>query len=249
MGFWPGIAAQVIAGSIIALVVATLAVLVTNRYAARRAEAQAHRERDMAAAAEFYRTHGAFFAVWKAWEFHSLPERDGSGPVPPTQQRRAELIEKAAIVEGAYESLIVRIALEHDLHADEAAALWSLRFAFKQLRRSMRAGTVLAWWRDGNPADLGNREYRAFKALVAMVANILTGSNRKPPPAEPRDRAAVLSEITGTGTAFTDDARFVDLITIEQERRSNPQETSRTGWEWLVIAEHVAVRGAFRQEE
>ena len=60
MGFWPGIAAQVIAGSIIALVVA---VLVTNRYAAKRAKAQAHRERDMAAAAEFYRTHGAFFAV------------------------------------------------------------------------------------------------------------------------------------------------------------------------------------------
>jgi hypothetical protein len=63
MGFWPGIAAQVIAGSIIALVVAVLAVLVTNRYAAKRAEARAHRERDMAAAAEFYRTHGAFFAV------------------------------------------------------------------------------------------------------------------------------------------------------------------------------------------
>lgn len=45
MGFWATFAAQVLAGSLVAAVAAMLAVLVTNSYAARRAEEQAQVDR------------------------------------------------------------------------------------------------------------------------------------------------------------------------------------------------------------
>ena len=236
MSDWSTFLPQVVSGAIVAMFVATLALLVTDRYASRREEAQARRDRGLAAAADFYRTVGEFFAVWKAWEFHTAARRSWDR-VPATPQRREQLLDRAASAEGNYESLVVRIALEHDLDSGDAAALWSLRFAFKQLRRAVRADRELKWRRDRDPKNHGVREYEAFKILVAIVANLLVESNPRGKRTKGRDRARTLQQITSKGDDFTHDPRYSGPI--ENERRLRGDEKLPTGWAWYVIAEHL----------
>ncbi len=103
----------------------------------------------------------------------------------PGDEQVAGLLADAAAAEGGYESLMVRIALEHDLTRDEQAAAWCLRFAFKQLRYAVRENRPLQWWRSdfrNEPqVSSGYREYLAFKSLVPRVARILVEA-RKPAP-------------------------------------------------------------------
>jgi hypothetical protein len=96
---------NIIAGCVVALVVAVIAWLGTDRLARRQADARARHERDLAAAEELYGVYGAFFATWKAWEYAR-----GRGPTEKgvvEDKLRHGLLEQAAQVEGRYESLIV----------------------------------------------------------------------------------------------------------------------------------------------
>lgn len=229
MGFWTTVAAQALSGTIVAAVAAGFAVLITTRYAARRADEQARRERALAVAAEFSRLHGEFFATWKAWELHSRHLA-----FPATDERRAELVEKAASVEGGFESLLVRVASERVLRTSEAAALWSLRFGFKQLRRAIRAGEPLEWWRNEHG---GNREYRAFKTLVTIVATMLADHER-PRPGADRARKALL-EITGRGDTFLAEAGM----------RAGGDQEPWHGSVWFAVAERLRDGGTLRREE
>jgi hypothetical protein len=245
LGFWSIVAAQIVAGSVVALVVAAVAVLVTSRYTNKMTLQQARRERDLAAAAELYRIHGAFFAAWKAWEFHTNPKKDDRAADPPDVQRRRQLLDSSANVEGGYESLLVRIALEHDLKFDQEAALWCLRFAFKELRKAIRENKPLGWWRsDIRPdaeASVGHRKYEAFKNLVAVIGGILVERTVQPrsESAKIRDRAAVLRSVTSSGQRYKESPRFHDRIIDEKQQNQARQIEMRHNWEWLPIAEQL----------
>jgi hypothetical protein len=223
VGFWGTVGATALAGAAVAIVAVFLAWLVTDRYAAARERVQARRERDLAAAADFYQLLGNFFAAWKTWEFHS---RDRTHPV--SDQRHSELVSEAAAAEGAYEAFVVRVVLEHDLSYDQKAALWCLRFALKQLRFAMRQGEPLRWWRSGSGP--GHREYQAYKELVSIVAEILTEPSQENAQSRKVDRAAALKEVTGNGGGFTDTPRFTKLFAEERQKPIG---------EWVLLAEQL----------
>lgn len=227
----------------VALVVAALAVLVTDRYTARRERLMAARERDLVAAADFYTVHGQFFAVWKLWEYHSEWGSSGKARRPATEERRSELIADAAVAEGGYESLIVRIALEHNLEMREVIALWCLRSAFKELRYAIRDDRRLTWWRTDNRQNAttrnGYRDYVAFKTLIAEVAQILINDTLKTKNQKPGDRAASLKRVTGNGDEFMRDRGFIEHRAAEKQDREAAGLHMSKNWEWVLLAEDL----------
>lgn len=230
---WNKVAENVTSGAVVALMSALLAVGLIGKYTAKREGERARRERNLAAAAELYRVHGVFFAAWKAWSVYL----DDGGAKP---ERRSAILDQAVTAEGGYESLVVRIALEHDLSADQQAVLWSLRIALKRLRGSIGANDRLLWWRSdirSGPLDkLGYREYAAFKTLIAVVGKLLIDSGG-PPPGE-QHRATALQAVTGSGADFK--KRFAHDIEKEGKQRQANGVPMPTNWEWLPIAEQIS---------
>ena len=233
MDFWSETLSSFVAGVGVAVVVALLALLVTERYAAARQAQAARQARNLAAAEELYSVYGQFFAAWKAWEL--IKRRDDSDASGDSNaQGRREILTLASEAEGAYESLIIRISLEKSLTDNDRRALWALRFALKQLRYAIRNDRGLDWWRtDGPPASAraaGFRDYQAFKSLVLRVASILVDQKRSGPPPSPAERARSLALITGTGFELTGTMRGYRYL----------RDTSRLGGrrapDWVVIA-------------
>ena len=214
---WGAVRGQIVSGCVVAAFVAALAYFVTGRFTRRNEAARARHQRSLAAAEEFYAAYGEFFATWKAWA-HARGRRPLSSAVVPAETRRA-LLERAAECEGRYESLVVRLASEVRLTADDLVALWAMRFGFKELRRAIRSGAPLNWWRSDRPDDeirhLGHLRYLAFKELGVVVAGVMVDVDitsredrwwrlvarlRTVPPPSPRERAAALAAITGTSS-------------------------------------------------
>jgi hypothetical protein len=191
---------NILAGTVVAIVVATIAWLGTDRFARRLEDAKARHERHLAAAEELYAAYGQFFATWKAWEFARGRSRTNKGEV--SVEVRQGLLAQAAQVEGQYESLIVRVALEHRLSPDDRTALWALRFALKELRRAIRDDAPLGWWRTDDPAlpgeHAGALRYSAFKDLTATVASMLVDADTQSAFPSTTERSAALAEITAT---------------------------------------------------
>lgn len=75
------------------------------------AEARHRRELNLAALAHFYDVYGTWFATWKAWSAF----REGKLP----QADYAALLQQAALAEGQFEALLVRIAIERRLDDGE----------------------------------------------------------------------------------------------------------------------------------
>jgi hypothetical protein len=191
---------NILAGSVVAVVVAVIAWLGTDRFARRQEAAKARRDRHLAAAEELYAAYGQFFATWKAWEFARGRTRARKGTV--SLDARQELLAQAAQVEGLYESLIVRVALEHRLSAADRTALWALRFALKELRTAIREDAPLGWWRTDDPTvpeeHAGALRYSAFKELTARVASIFVDADARSSPPTAAERSTALAEITAT---------------------------------------------------
>ena len=93
--------------------------------------------------------------------------------------------------------MLFRIAAEQPLSDEEAAALWCLRTAVKQLRYAIEK-EALSWWRTPTTAHKpGYDAYRTFKSLSSFLARVLvdSGENQRPPSRrDSRDRHL---EITG----------------------------------------------------
>ena len=232
MEFWQVVVGDIISGVVVAAAVALFAFFVIDRFQQRRAEDDARKERDLAAATSLYQAHGDLFAAWKVWEFHSRGRGDGQ---PLTATRRSEIVELAASAEGGCESLLIRVALEHDLNRDEEAALWCLRMAFKELRYAIRDDRPLDWWRsDTHGASHGHHEYRAFKTAMAAVAGILTnprtheqrsiGSGRGGSDAV-HSRSESLGRVTGNKSP------------LQVDRTSSSGPSTK---EWVLVADRLA---------
>ncbi len=230
---WWATLSNLLAGVGVAVVVAFLAWLVTDRYAAARQAQAARQARNLAAAEELYTVYGQFFAAWKAWEHFKRMDGDDADGSSHVEGRRA-LLTLASEAEGAYESLIIRISLERSLTDNDRRAMWALRFALKQLRYAIRNDQLLDWWRsDGPPASAraaGFRDYQAFKSLVLRVASILVDRKRSATPPSSAEQARSLALITGTGFELTGTMRGYRHL----------RDTSRLGGrrapDWVVIA-------------
>jgi hypothetical protein len=231
MESWGSVLPDIVSGAAVAVIVAALALFVVGYFERRSAKQAARRERDLAAATALYEAHGDLFAAWKVWDFHI---RRGNAARRLTDDRKSEIVQLAGSAEGRCESLLIRIALEHDLTAREKAALWSLRMAFKELRYAIRDDRQLAWWRSDThgPSD-GFREYRAFKVSMAAVAMILTeadsdivrATDRRPPRDQPlQNRLENLSQITGNRSPVPIEINNGDTTTKK----------------WVLVAEWVS---------
>jgi len=238
MGFWQQVGVQALAGFMVAVVAAILAWWLGGRYSARRAEQAAVQARDLAATEELYRAYGEFFAVWKAWTLHT-DTTPGRGHVPPTPERRTELVEKAGTVEALYEAFLVRVTSERLLNPDQQAALWALRFAFKQLRYAIVQGVALPWRRSGKVIPAGAREYEAMKALMSAVARFTAAPRRAGEAPTSQQARQQLATVTGTGAEVLD-RPYVRLRLEDPSARAVPSAgRGRAGWQWVVVAEVV----------
>jgi hypothetical protein len=146
---------------------------------------QKRRESDLATAQDLQRLYGDFFAVWKQWN----PAAGGAD-----EGYRRELLRRAADGEGLLERVLVKLATERRLAADDRAALGQFRHGYKQLRYAIDKNQKLGWHFDDHP------EYLAFKRLAAAVTLIV---RREP------ERAAV-----------TPDEAFVALRDITSNRHA-----------------------------
>lgn len=230
MEFWKAVVGDILSGVVVAVVVALFALFVIGRFERRRAEDDARTERDLAAATSLYQAHGDLFAAWKLWEFHS---RYGKHGRPLSDNRRSEIVGLAASAEGRCESLLIRIALEHDLDRHQEAALWCLRMSFKELRYAIRDDRPLNWWRsDTHGPSEGHREYQAFKTAMAAVAGILTRRNN-----EVRSKAAAHTR-SGPGPSRTES---LERVTGNKPPRPIDRTLSSapSSKEWVLVAEQI----------
>ena len=174
---------KIVAGPVVALL---LAWLVGQRIAARWNLWQKRREFAMTAAAEFYKLYGEFFAVWKLWNY-SLHSDAGGSP----EGVRWKLMERAAAAEARVEALLVKLASEHELSADDIETLGKFRQAYQQLRETIRDNRKLDWPWSECP------QYLAYKRLAVRVARLIAATDLGRAP-KPSKAARALEEITSS---------------------------------------------------
>ncbi|MFC7382162.1 hypothetical protein [Sphaerisporangium rhizosphaerae] len=181
----------------VALITLSAGWIVGNRLTARWDEHKKRRELDLQALGAFYAVYGQFFALWKLWSGapSSLPDHD---------EFRRTMLERTAAAEGELESLLVRLAGEHNLSARDRVLLGCFRQGFQSLRLCVKAnkplqsqiyrpGTedlVTVRW-DGSEAP----PYIAFKALSGHVADLLAKGSAG---TKPERAFEALREITHT---------------------------------------------------
>jgi hypothetical protein len=177
LGFWETVLANLIPAIFAAALAAGFAYWFARRYTRRWDETRARRERDAAAAAEFYRAYGAFFAAWKSWDGYRKSVR--TRKTKPGD--RIPFLNRVADAEGALESFLIRLTQERNLEQHDLDRLWCFRTGYKQLRYSVRDDELLPWWRSTTGAHSeGSRHYLAFKRLSVGVAALLPSPDDRP---------------------------------------------------------------------
>jgi hypothetical protein len=135
--------------------------LITTRVSDHWQGVQQRRESGLAAAAEFQRLYGEFFAVWKVWNA-TMRYRDQMPPEPPDLVWN--LLSRAAAMEAGVEALLTQVSATHVLTEPEIAAFGALRQGFQQLRTAMQRRQMLDWWGSDVP------DYLAFKDLATFAS-------------------------------------------------------------------------------
>jgi hypothetical protein len=176
-----------VVGSILAWVVGTEVSYVWD-------ERRRRRESDLAALATFYKLYGDFFATWKLWSSH---KRYAATLAPPDHVQWS-LLERAEVVEGGFEALLVKLASERSLNEDDKRMLGSFREGYQMLRERIRENRPLDWWASPIHGGHGFEQYRAFKALAEYVGFLLEASPKRRllRPANPKpDRSKAIATI------------------------------------------------------
>lgn len=236
---WSSLWEHVLSGLVVALLAALLATFITSRIVDGRARDKALRDNDQETARHLYRLAGMLFEAWKLWDFHSR-----SPKAPYDDEQWSDMIGRAAKAEGECESLVMRIALEHNLEPQRVEALWCLRNSFKQLRYSIREREPLLWWASDIHPDDGYRYYKAYKAVLSEVGLSLSESD--PPkqrwrrwfrlpasPEEPSGRRQALETITNHATpALVTNEERANLVKSSGHKVKEPQQ-----YDWVLVAE------------
>ncbi|MEV6183977.1 hypothetical protein, partial [Streptomyces sp. NPDC052015] len=160
--------------------------LVTTRVTDYWDRVKKDREMYLAAAQDFQRLYGEFFAIWKTWSTLNRPNAAGFAP----EEARWSCLERAAAVEGEVEALMAKLAAEHLLSEDQINMLGGVRQAFKVLRRAIGQGQPLNWW--SSEAE----PYAAFKSLSAAMSVLLTTPRRSKKRPSATEAAEVFRQIT-----------------------------------------------------
>jgi hypothetical protein len=158
-----------------ALVTVLSAGLIGNLLTYQWDEVRRRRESDLAARDGFYSAYAQFFTTWKLWNTHIRHQRGH-----PPNDVQWQLLTEAEKAEGAFESLLVKIASERELDDNARQLLAAFRQACQSLRESIRDNQPLAWWATNVQSDKeGYRQYRAFKGLAEYVAILLAEDRRR----------------------------------------------------------------------
>lgn len=156
---------------LVVLVTLGLTWFVGQRLTVHWAIRQKRRELELAAANEFYRLYGEFFAVYKLWSYLS---RDKESVLPEAFQTiRWELLQRASSNEGALESLFVKLAAERKLTDREVEILGRFRQAFQSLREAIRDSKDVGWYYQEHP------KYLSLKRLAYLTACIINSESLK----------------------------------------------------------------------
>ena len=252
MSFWETVGAGACIAAFTALIALAIALLVTDR----RDRSRARRERDEAAAAEFYRAYGSFFAVWKSWNDFREPEKLAEPPdcrrgtAPPGGDERLGFLTRVAEAEGLLESFLVRLTLEHRLSQPELDRLWCFRRGYKQLRYAVVSGEPLNWFRTDSRDDACQRvrfrSYRAFKSLAASTAELLIRDGAASGAPVPMSALERLEYVTGSSDPLK--RRYVaETDAFGAELRRQGLELRGRVWRWVAIAERLRDREAARR--
>ncbi len=146
---------------------ALLAWFVGYWLAARWSLWQKRRELALAAAKDFYRAYGEFFAVGKLWAY-SLKQLKDECP----DESRWQLLQRATAAEAQIESLLIQLTAERTLSKQEREDAGKLRQAFQVLREAIRDNRSMAWYGADDP------HYIALKALSCRVAHLIAETHQ-----------------------------------------------------------------------
>ncbi len=173
----------------VAVVTLLLGWIVGNRISANWDMRKKRRELDLDAVHRFYSLYGGFFAIWKTWA--AMDRKYDFGDA--CQDVRLDLLKRAAALEGKWEALAVKLAVERRLEDSDKVALAKFREGLQCLRESIEWNAPLRvrladstfgsgeeWKsspstesaRDGLPPRAA--AYTAFKTLAAAVCDITT---------------------------------------------------------------------------
>jgi hypothetical protein len=156
---------------LVALLTLVAGWFVTYRFTYNWAIRQRRRESLLlAATSELYSAYGEFFIAWKLW--NSFIDRAEAS----FDEKRWELLEKAAKAEASTESIVLKIVTELPVSSEEAQALGKFRQAFQSLREAMLDNKKLSWSTSEDP------HYIAFKKLSCQVASMLQTRREPKPP-------------------------------------------------------------------
>ena len=153
-----------VVGPVVAL---GLAWLIGDRLSFQWELRRKYRELDVESLQEFYRLYGEFFALlklWDAWKRRGQAEATDEAALQ-------QILQRATDAEGRVEALLLKIASERHLDANQRDVLGAFRQGYQILRESMREDRAVEW-------NYANYEpYAAFKTLACVISNLLS-SNR-----------------------------------------------------------------------
>ena len=168
---------------------------------------QKQRETNIANLQQFYSLYGEFKEVSKIWRL--IKRKKDLSRVAPSETRWS-LLTRACAVESKNEAIMVKLASERELSADDLTDLGLFRQALQQLRESIRDDKEL-------PSSSRGPEYVFFNDLAAKVGLIISYSSTDAI-ADPKRASERLRAIV--------DVRWPDFEkAIEHFRKSHPEYT------------------------
>jgi hypothetical protein len=139
------------------------------------------REQSRASLELFFAAYGEWFATWKLWAAATDAGSIGTLGV--------DLLERATAVEGKFEALLVKVATERPLDADQMRRLGRFREAYQSLRESIEQRRSLDWNVRGRDDHV--QPYVAFKVLSTEFARLLSPSALRRPSRDAAGQALV----------------------------------------------------------
>jgi hypothetical protein len=132
------------------------------------------KELDIGTATQFQQLYGEFKTVWRLWKIYYFNDLNNNKDItlktfPPPEHLRWELLKRATAAEGSVESILVKMATERDLSANQLEYLGLFRQAYQQLREAIRDNKPINWKRE-------DAEYKLLNDLASETATIIFSS-------------------------------------------------------------------------
>jgi len=144
--------------------------LVGQKIIARWDLIKKQRELDIAVARDFQKLYGEFKEVSRLWRIYSYKGDKPNITLPDSIA--AELVQRAAAAEGGVEAIIMKLATERVLTADDIRTLGLFRQAYQKLREAIRDSQKFEWTHN-------TREYHLYNEMATKVARMVSAGDAK----------------------------------------------------------------------